>query len=345
MPTDIQAIAVTVMVVLSRLNWIEAPLRLPLTMLGMEVHDQNIFLTLLFTAGLVLCLVVLKTRMRFVVAIPLFILQLHVAGEALAHFLANSPLIRHGGAAVEHAGAAVPQAGACTLARALSAPLQLQDGRIGVDAIAQGRRLRLALQPADAVSILPLSGSRTLDLGGTILTAAAASEAAGAPQAGFDGSIGADILANYDVELDLQAGQITLWQAKNCQNVAAGDAQAYPLPGWAQGGRQVTFLANAAHQVLLPLQVNDAELTVMLDGGAAVLLSTDAARRAGWDGAPGGLRMGDLTLGGARLPAASVGVSAAGPVAGGEDGTLGLLRLGAQHVMLSYSGERLYLVP
>lgn len=91
------------------------------------------------------------------------------------------------------------------------------------------------------------------------------------------GILGADILSRYDVELDFPAQTMTLYTARNCLGRFApwrGDYQAYS-PDY-----------TPHHTFLMDMALDGHAIRAVLDTGAgASLVSSDAALRAGIDGA------------------------------------------------------------
>jgi predicted aspartyl protease len=102
------------------------------------------------------------------------------------------------------------------------------------------------------------------------------------PVAGF---LGADILAHYDVDLDLPGRRMTLWHVQDCPNFQ---------PPWADAGDKLPIDLDEQGHILVPLKVDGAALTGLLDTGAPMLVLTPrAAARAGVtdDGAGGDIAL------------------------------------------------------
>jgi predicted aspartyl protease len=102
------------------------------------------------------------------------------------------------------------------------------------------------------------------------------------PVAGF---LGADILAHYDVDLDLPGRRMTLWHVQDCPNFQ---------PPWADAGDKLPIGLDEQGHILVPLKVDGAALTGLLDTGAPMLVLTPrAAARAGVtdDGAGGDIAL------------------------------------------------------
>jgi predicted aspartyl protease len=92
----------------------------------------------------------------------------------------------------------------------------------------------------------------------------------GQPVAGF---LGADIMSNYDVDLDLPGHRLNLWRVQGCPNFQ---------PPWQTAADPVQFELDEQRHIMVPLRVNNATLTGMLDTGAPMLVLTPrAADRAG----------------------------------------------------------------
>jgi predicted aspartyl protease len=91
----------------------------------------------------------------------------------------------------------------------------------------------------------------------------------GTPVAGF---LGADILHNFDVEIDIAGGRLVLWPA-----ACAGSP-----PSWADGSTKMDVGLDGGYHVLVPMRIHGVNLTALLDTGAGGLaLTTRAALRAG----------------------------------------------------------------
>jgi predicted aspartyl protease len=93
--------------------------------------------------------------------------------------------------------------------------------------------------------------------------------AGGAPVAGF---LGADILHNFDVEIDIAGGRLVLWPA-SCDGAA---------PAWSDSGGKMAVELDGGYHVMVPMRIHGVNLTALLDTGAGGLaLTTRAALRAG----------------------------------------------------------------
>ncbi len=87
------------------------------------------------------------------------------------------------------------------------------------------------------------------------------------------GLLGASLLDRFDLLLDVQAGQLGLYDAAGC-----GGA----LPSLAPRMTAIGLAITPDRQALLPVQINGQVVTALLDTGSrATLLTADAARRLG----------------------------------------------------------------
>jgi predicted aspartyl protease len=88
-----------------------------------------------------------------------------------------------------------------------------------------------------------------------------------------DGLIGADILSQFDVDIDIQRRQIGLWRVQGCNEVK---------PDWPGGADGVPLSIEPSRHVTVPVRIDGAVLHLTLDTGAAnLVLSTRAAAEAG----------------------------------------------------------------
>lgn len=87
------------------------------------------------------------------------------------------------------------------------------------------------------------------------------------------GLLGAPILDRFDLDLDLAAGSLALYQAAACGDVS---------PALALRQTTVALTITPDRQALLPVRLDGAPLVALLDTGArATLLTTEAAKRLG----------------------------------------------------------------
>ena len=90
------------------------------------------------------------------------------------------------------------------------------------------------------------------------------------PLAGF---LGADILSRFDVDLDIAGGQMGLWRETGCDTEP---------PPWDENAEAIPIELDEGHHIQIPLKVDDASLTAVLDTGAgSFVLTTRAGIRAG----------------------------------------------------------------
>lgn len=90
---------------------------------------------------------------------------------------------------------------------------------------------------------------------------------------GFGAIVGGDLLAGYDVDLDLPRGRVRLWQAAGCR------LESLDLP---PGTATLPVEVTARHLLRLQLRLDGQAVTAYLDSGAAIsLIQASAARRIG----------------------------------------------------------------
>jgi predicted aspartyl protease len=82
------------------------------------------------------------------------------------------------------------------------------------------------------------------------------------------GLLGADVLRRYDLEIDVPAGRLTLWQTSACAD---------PQPPWSTTGDPIPFDLDEGNHILVGLKVEGTHLTGVLDTGAPGLAVTDGA--------------------------------------------------------------------
>ncbi len=92
----------------------------------------------------------------------------------------------------------------------------------------------------------------------------------GAAVAGF---LGADILRNFDIEIDIGGGRLAIWPPASCGRAP---------PDWAQGLDPVAIDLDQGGHVLVPMRIEGVALTGVLDTGAdALAVTSRATLRAG----------------------------------------------------------------
>ena len=107
------------------------------------------------------------------------------------------------------------------------------------------------------------AGSVALDAGDI-----AVGSTATAANAHVDGLLGADLLAGFEVDLDIPQSRLGLWQAAGC----GADFDPVEGPHFA-----VPEIRAAGGHVLVPVRLNGANMLAVLDSGAAITVVTDAA--------------------------------------------------------------------
>jgi predicted aspartyl protease len=94
--------------------------------------------------------------------------------------------------------------------------------------------------------------------------------AGGQPVSGF---LGADVLHNFNVDLDLPRGEMKLWPTRACND---------DTPPWQDDTQPIAFDLDSGNHILVPFKVDGVNLTGVLDTGAyGFSLTTRAAYRAG----------------------------------------------------------------
>jgi len=200
-----------------------------------------------------------------------------------------------------------PASAACTMHRAATLPLTLFDEKLYVPATINGTPAEFFIDTgagvttisqatADALTLprdfdhsadmfgvggkenhLGIVQVESLTLGGIqILNHAFPSAgfaqrlADGTPIAGL---IGADILSNFDVELDIPHRQLALWRVSGCTEIT---------PDWQGASLQAPMQVAETRHATVPVTIDGAHLDLLIDTGSpSLVLSTRAAARAG----------------------------------------------------------------
>ena len=267
-------------------------------------------------------------------------------------------------------------AGPCRLQSVADLPATTQQNRLEIMARVDGAETRFLLDTgaertvlaAATVASLRLprsqhSTTRLAGIGGVVSNADAyASLQLGqvdvqrqfpvADLAGIGGLVGADVLGDYDVELDIPDQRVRLWRAAGC-----GVAD---LP-WQGPRTTVEIRVTGGGLVALPVVVDGSEQRALLDSGSALsLMTVQAAQRAGVsqaaladdatvpvrgvDGAAINLRnhrFAQVTLAGETRRGVRLAV---GPLRlADDDMLLGVDFLRSRRLWISYRTRRLYL--
>jgi predicted aspartyl protease len=82
------------------------------------------------------------------------------------------------------------------------------------------------------------------------------------------GLLGADVLRRYDLEIDVPAGRLNLFQTSACSD---------PQPPWSTASDPIPFDLDEGNHILVGLKVEGTHLTGVLDTGAPGLAVTDGA--------------------------------------------------------------------
>ncbi|HUB49013.1 MAG TPA: retropepsin-like aspartic protease [Acetobacteraceae bacterium] len=214
---------------------------------------------------------------------------------------------------------------ACTVAQRASVPFTLMRGRLTVPLVVNGipatfvldtgaqralvtpqavRRLDLALDQWVATTMRGVGGivehpdadPRSMTLGGMTLRQATLARdmsltvgdlpGMGADMA-VDGLLGRDFLSMFDLEFDMVARRLTLYDVRECSGRF--------LP-WTSRYQAVAAAAPMQHAMVLPIALNGVRLTALLDTGASSSLVT----------LPGMIRLGLTQQALAGDPAATV---------------------------------------
>ena len=283
--------------------------------------------------------------------------------------------------------ASEPPAWSCRIERRTTVPVDLVDNRPLVDVAVDGRTatflldtgaertilsdaavhsLGLARDTWVSTSVRGVGGTiertanavlRSFDLGGVPLRRHAVSqrltfvvaplpwtEQGGRPIVGL---LGADYLSAFDLDLDMPAGTLTLYDTKDCDGV--------PIP-WGPANTPVALQRPSPYVVLAPVVIGDRTLQAQLDTGASFsLVSARGEARLGFTpGAPNASARGvgrqAMPLRMRVVPTARLGPAvyrdvllAFGSPAGGFpfDMLLGTDLLRRQRIFISYATSRL----
>lgn len=191
----------------------------------------------------------------------------------------------------------------CKLIKITQWPVRMEHNVLTVDGAINGHKVRILIDTGAAMSAIPRSAAARLALPGvdTDLSGVAVGGLARLGVAHIDTLtigeatrrnwqvwvigehdlgknlgfiLGYDFLRNVDIEFDLAAGVIRLFQAKDCKGVS--------LAYWAPGGASEAFIELEAinRSILLPVHLNGKSIQAMLDSGAtgSVVSIRQAAR-------------------------------------------------------------------
>jgi len=175
------------------------------------------------------------------------------------------------------------------------------------------------------------------------------------------GLLGADVLHQFDVDLNIPAGRLDLWKSTGCQD---------STPPWQDETTPIQIDLDAGNHILVPFKVQGVALTGVLDTGAPWLsITTRAAFRAGltddamdndpeihgtgvneraWTGHVH--RFDDIKFAGASFGGLAAEIVPSTGVAaydglGGADALIGLRLLRNARLWISYRSHTLYLLP
>ncbi len=175
------------------------------------------------------------------------------------------------------------------------------------------------------------------------------------PLDGINALIGTDVLRNYDVELDLPAHRIRLWNAPGC-----GSAD---IP-WTGQRIEMPIQVTDSGSIRLDVAIDSKPFVGVLDSGAGITMMTpETARSLGVDpaaladdpsvrvrGIAGDVfavhmhRFDTLRVGGERITKPMLGVSEA-PLAMPGNLLLGIAFLNGQRTWIAYRTGRLFIQP
>jgi len=89
----------------------------------------------------------------------------------------------------------------------------------------------------------------------------------------IDGLLGTDFMHYFDIELDIPAGQMSIWRLSGCKDVR---------PAWTGDYDAIELKPTKGQKLSMPIWIDNAFLDVLFDTGAAgLLLTRGAANRAG----------------------------------------------------------------
>jgi predicted aspartyl protease len=282
---------------------------------------------------------------------------------------------------------------ACTSFRVASLPMQLWDGKLLIPVSINGTPQHLAIDTGSSATLIASAVAADLNILRDFDRVAVARGVGGVnsavdigkvdsldlgqlhiakknllivdlPMRGPDGQavagfLGADIMAAYDVELDLPGKRLTLWHVEGCSDFQ---------PPWQVADDPVRIDLDEQRHILVPLRVNGASLTGLLDTGAPMLVLTPrAADRAGaaddtdsgdmavngtgvnnreWDGRMHRFRQVDFA--GDRLENVvaeiinGTSLHQYETLLSGSDGLVGLSVLRGRHLWISYQSKRIF---
>ena len=182
--------------------------------------------------------------------------------------------------------------------------------------------------------------------------------AGGTMVAGF---LGADVLHQFDVDLNIPAGRLDLWRTTGCTDGS---------PPWSDDTKPIQFDLDAGNHILVPFKVDGVTLTAVLDTGANDLsMTTRAAFRAGltddaldsdpeihgtgvnnrsWTGHMH--RFNEIQFAGATFPSMLAAIVPSENITtydslGGADALVGLQFLRNARIWISYRNRTLYVLP
>ena len=169
----------------------------------------------------------------------------------------------------------------------------------------------------------------------------------------FGGILGVDFLHYFDIEIDMAARTVSIYRLFGCTEV-------HP-PSWSGDYAAIPLKHTPDHNLTLPVFLDNADLDMELDTGAAgILVSRDAAAKAGVtqaalarDSAAGGFglggdfalvrhRFGLLLIGKGIYPNADLRVENEVSQRGETDGLVNLSALDAQRVWISFTTSTLF---
>jgi len=197
--------------------------------------------------------------------------------------------------------------GACTAFKAASLPIQVWQQKLLIPVTINGTPQHLAVDTGSSVTLISSSVAADLNILHDFDRVAVARGVGGVdsalnigkveslnlgqlhvinksllivdlPMRGPDGQpvaglLGADILANYDVDLDLPGHRMALWHVEGCPNFT---------PPWDVPGTPLDIDLDEQKHIMVPIRIDGATITGMLDTGAPLLVLTPrSAARAG----------------------------------------------------------------